>query len=379
MPESELKSEKPSKTNAWLGIVIPVAILSVFGVISLLSAGEIRGNAYSLVQKQAIWLGVAVAVGVFTSLVPLNFWRKAAPFIAAAVFILLVLVLIPGIGKEVKGSRRWLQLGGSVIQPSDMAKAAIVIWLSAYLQHFQRSIKTFLKGVVAPSILIGLFLAPIVKEPDFGTTALCGAVAFAMLFMVGVKIKHVAPFVVAGAAAVATLVALNPNRMARLFSFLHREEEALGGGYQLTQAIYAFGSGGVFGVGLGEGRQQYSFLPEAHTDFIFANIAEEWGLVGTISVLVLFFIIFLTAASALKKAPNVFEYCMALGAALMITIQALFNMGVVTGLLPTKGISLPFLSYGGSNLVVMFFFSGILVNCIRSWNAPKQIKATDYE
>ncbi|MBO7521441.1 MAG: FtsW/RodA/SpoVE family cell cycle protein, partial [Opitutales bacterium] len=263
--------------------------------------------------------------------------------------------------------------------PSDMAKAAIVLWLSAYLQRFQRSIKTFWKGVVAPSILIALFVAPIVKEPDFGTTALCGAVAFSMLFMAGVKVRHVAPFIAAGTAAVAVLVALNPNRMTRLFSFLHREEEALGGGYQLTQAIYAFGAGGALGVGLGEGRQQYSFLPEAHTDFIFANIAEEWGLAGTISVLALFFIIFLTAASALKKAPNMFEFCMCLGALLMITIQALFNMGVVTGLLPTKGISLPFLSYGGSNLVVMFFFSGILINCIRSWSAPKQIKVTDYE
>ena len=358
---------------------MPVVILSVFGVISLLSAGEIRGNAYSLVEKQAIWLGVAFFAGVFTSFVPLGFWRKAAPFIAAAVFILLILVLIPGIGKEVKGSRRWLQIGGFVIQPSDMAKAAIVLWLSAYLQYCQRDIKNFLKGVFIPSCLIGLFLAPIVKEPDFGTTALCGAVAFTMLFMAGVKIKHVAPFVILGALAVGVLVALNPNRMARLFSYLHPEEEALGGAYQLTQAIYAFGAGGVGGVGLGEGRQQYSFLPEAHTDFIFANIAEEWGLIGTASVLLLFLVIFITAASALKKAPNLFEYGMCLGAALMITIQALFNIGVVTGLLPTKGISLPFLSYGGSNLVVMFFFSGILVNCIRSWNAPKQIKVTDYE
>ncbi|MBO5781010.1 MAG: FtsW/RodA/SpoVE family cell cycle protein, partial [Opitutales bacterium] len=197
--------------------------------------------------------------------------------------------------------------------------------------------------------------------------------------MAGVKIRHVAPFILLGVAGVSTLVALNPNRMERLFAFLHREEEILGGGYQLTQAIYAFGAGEWFGVGLGEGRQQYSFLPEAHTDFIFANIAEEWGFAGTTTVLALFFIIFIAAILNLKKAPNMFEYLLCLGSLLMIIVQTLFNMGVVMGLLPTKGISLPFLSYGGSNLVVMFFFSGILINCIRSWNAPKPIKVTDYE
>lgn len=378
MPETELKSGQ-QKTGAWLAVLMPVVLLSAIGIISLLSAGEIRGNAYLLVEKQLVWMCVALAAGIFTSFAPLRFWKKVAPFAAVIVLVLLVLVLIPGIGREVKGSRRWLQIGGYVIQPSDMAKAAIVLWLSAYMQIFQRHIKSFFKGVFIPSALIGIFLLPIIKEPDFGTTALCGAVAFIMLFMAGVKIRHVAPFVLLGVAAVSTLVALNPNRMERLFAFLHREEEALGGGYQLTQAIYAFGAGEWLGVGLGEGRQQYSFLPEAHTDFIFANIAEEWGFVGTATVLVLFFIIFIAAILNLKKAPNMFEYLLCLGALLMIIIQTLFNMGVVMGLLPTKGISLPFLSYGGSNLVVMFFFSGILINCIRSWNTPKPIKVTDYE
>lgn len=379
MSDSQAKALGRQRLITWLLIILPVLCLSVWGVITLMSAGAIRPNPMALVKKQAIWLGIGFFACAVAATLDLNFFKKIALPFAILSFVLLLLVFVPGVGETVKGSTRWVKVGSFVFQPSDLAKVSLVIWMATYLQHFQRAITSFWKGAVIPFILIGLFVAPILKEPDFGTTALCCSVAFVMLFLAGVKIMHIAPFVALATAGISVLVYLNPNRLRRLMSFLNRENEALDGGYQLTQAIYAFGAGKVTGVGFGEGRQQYSFLPEAHTDFIFANIGEECGLVGTSAVLILFFMLFITMILNLKKAPNLFEFSLGLGAMLMIIIQALFNMGVVIGLLPTKGISLPFLSYGGSNLVVMFFFVGIAINCMRRWNTQKTIKTTDYE
>lgn len=344
-----------------------------------MSAGAIRPNPLALVKKQAIWMCVGFTACIVSAFIDFNFLRKIALPFAIFSFILLMLVFVPGVGETVKGSTRWIKIGSFVFQPSDVAKLSIVIWMAAYLQHFQRAINTFWKGALIPFILIGVFVAPILKEPDFGTSALCCAVAFGMMFMAGVRVLHILPFAGLATLGISVLVYLNPNRLRRLASFLNRENEALDGGYQLTQAIYAFGAGKITGVGFGEGRQQYAFLPEAHTDFIFANIGEECGLVGTMLVLLSFFTLFLMMIFNLKKAPNLFEFSLGLGAMLMVIVQALFNMGVVIGLLPTKGISLPFLSYGGSNLVVMFFFVGLTMNCMRRWNAPKLIKTTDYE
>lgn len=379
MSESVSKTLGRQKSITWLLILLPVLFLSGWGVITLMSAGAIRPNPLELVKKQAIWMVIGFTACVVSAFIDLNFLKKIALPFAILSFILMLLVFVPGIGETVKGSSRWVKIGSFVFQPSDLAKVSLVVWMAAYLQHFQRAINTFWKGAFAPFILIGLFIAPILKEPDFGTSALCFAVAFGMMFMAGVRITHIAPFALLGSLGISILVYLNPNRLRRLGSFLNRENEALDGGYQLTQAIYAFGAGKITGVGLGEGRQQYSFLPEAHTDFIFANIGEECGLVGTMLVLLSFLSLFLMMVFNLKKAPNLFEFSLGLGAMLMIIVQALFNMGVVIGLLPTKGISLPFLSYGGSNLVVMFFFVGLTMNCMRRWNAPKLIRTTDYE
>lgn len=379
MPQIGARNAGRQKAGLWLAIFLPVLFLSGLGIITLMSAGAIKSDPMLLVRKQCVWMAIALACAAVASFIRLDWLKRAALPLAALAFILLVLVFVPGIGKTVKGSTRWIEVGSFVFQPSDVAKVSLVIWVSAYLQKFQTGIKTFWKGAALPFALVALFVAPILKEPDFGTSALCFAVAFAMMLTAGVKISHMAPFAAIGAAGIGVLVWLNPNRLTRLFSYLNREKEALDGGYQLTQAIYAFGSGGTTGVGLGQGRQQYAFLPEAHTDFIFANIGEEYGLVGTLIVLAAFFVLFWGAAAALRKAPNLFEFSLGTGAMLMIIVQALFNMCVVIGLMPTKGISLPFISYGGSNLVVMFFFTGILINCARRWSAPKVIRATDYE
>lgn len=379
MSEIRLKNSKRSGNHLQIiGVLIPVLVLSAWGLITIFSAGTIQGPE-KLVNKQGMWLFVALLGFIVAYRINLDFLKKLTLPIAITTFALLVAVFIPGIGKTVKGSTRWVEFASLTIQPSDFAKITLVLCLAAILQHFQRDIKSFLKGTLPPICIIGAVILPIVAEPDFGTTALCLGVGVAVMFMAGVNLTHLAAFGLAGASAVVAAVLHNPNRLMRLGSFLDRENQAQEGGYQLTQALYGFGRGQITGVGLGEGRQQYSYLPEAHTDFILVNIAEELGLVGTMGVLLLFFIIFITVISNIKKAKNLYEFTICFGAILMLIGQALFNMCVVMGLLPTKGISLPFISYGGSNLVVMFIFTGLILNCLKSWNAPQKIKATDYE
>lgn len=360
------------------GVLILVLFLSIWGLITIFNAGAIR-NPESLVAKQGTWLIFAIFALAICSTINLDLLKKLSLPIGLITFVLLFAVFIPGIGKTVKGSTRWIEIGSLTLQPSDFAKIALVICIASCLQHFQRNIRTFLKGSLPVLLIIGFFVAPILAEPDYGTTMLCLAVGVCLLFLSGANLTHLFGLASIGIVGIVGLVLQNPNRLTRLMSFLNREEEAQGGGYQLTQALYGFGAGKIYGVGLGQGRQQYSFLPEAHTDFIFVNIAEELGLIGTMSVLVLFFVIFATVFFTLKKAKNLFEFSLCAGSILMLIGQALFNMCVVVGLLPTKGISLPFMSYGGSNLVVMFAFTGIILNCLRRWETPQKIKVTDYE
>ncbi|MBO6101987.1 MAG: cell division protein FtsW [Opitutales bacterium] len=379
MSESDIKgSNRRGVALQMAGVFIPVILLSLWGIITIFSAGAAEGPE-KLVNKQAFWFCIALAGFVAAYKTDLDFLKKLAIPIAVITIAMLVAVLIPGVGKTVKGSTRWIAFGSISVQPSDFAKISLVICLAAAIQYFQRDIKTFWKGTMPPIAITAMFVLPILKEPDFGTSMLCVAVGGAVMFMAGIRLTHLFGFGLAGVSAIARMVLKNPNRLTRLASFLNREAEAQDGGYQLTQAIYAFGAGGVHGAGPGQGRQQYSFLPEAHTDFIFANIAEEFGLIGTSLVLLLFFAIFASVFFSLKRARNLYEFSLCFGAVLMLTGQALFNMCVVVGLLPTKGISLPFMSYGGSNLVVMFAFTGIILNCLKRWSVPQKIKATDYE
>ncbi len=360
--------------GAWFGILFPVAFLSALGLLTLMSAGSNRADPYLIVSKQALWLAIAFCVGTAAAFVDLGLLKRFALPIAAVSVLLLVLVIIPHVGREVNGSRRWLELGPIVAQPSDLAKFALVIFLSSYLYDNQRKLKTFTGGLVKPLFIVGLFCVPIILEPDYGTTFLCGFVGLILIFLAGAKISHITAVFTPLGAVFCALIYSDPVRMRRIFSFLDVEGTKADGSYQLYQAILAFGSGGVFGTGIGRGRQQLSFLPEAHTDFIFAIVGEELGIFATVSVVAAFAILFFVTIASLRKAPNLFEYSIATGAVMMIILQALFNMCVVTGLMPTKGISLPFISYGGSNLVAMFAFTGLILNCLRRWSKPAQIK-----
>lgn len=360
-------------------IACAVWILCSIGLLILNSAGSGMKDPYSFVTKQICYLIVALFALGITTFIDLQKLKKLSKPIAIVSIIALILVLIPHVGKEVNGSRRWLELGIISVQASDFAKIALIITLASFLHDNQRQLTTFTTGILKPIGLISMFVAFIIVEPDFGTSALCFGVGVTMMYLSGCNWKILASAAGIGVTLLSVALYFNPNRRARLLAFMDVENTKLEGSYQLYQAILGFGTGGIEGQGIGNGRQQLSFLPEAHTDFIFAIVGEELGLVFTCLVAIMFAVIFFAGIRALRKANNRFELYLATGAIFMICYQAMFNMCVVTGLMPTKGISLPFISYGGSNLVVMFIFIGIIFNCIRRWKKPTEIKVVEFE
>lgn len=351
-----------------LGIVLLVLGLTLLGLTVLFSVGRNSpGSASGYVVKQALWLVIALGAFAFTSRLNLERLRRLWWLPAVVAVLLLMAVLIPGIGVKVNGARRWLDLGPMRMQVSDFAKVSMVYVLAHYLAANQRRLGEFLRGYCVPCVIIGCTCGLIILQPDFGTTALCGAVGGVMLFWRR-RWRYLVPSVMAAVGAFAVAVALDPVRLKRVTVFLDVEGNRSDGAYQLWQGILAFGAGGLQGVGLGNGRQQMAFLPEAHTDFIFPIIGEELGLVCTASVVIAFLGLFLLVTHRLRQAPNLFQFLLVTGSLGFIIVQAMINLAVVTGLAPTKGMSLPFISYGGSNLLSMFIFLGIIFNCFAEWD-----------
>jgi cell division protein FtsW len=366
--------EKPRRVpvvNPATIILVCVLGLSILGLTVLFSASvSLKVDPYFYLTKQLIWFVLAAVACFAVSRMDLEDARRHVWVFAAVCLVGLALVLLPGIGIEVKGSRRWLGFGPARLQISEFAKLAMIFGLAHYLALNQSRIHEFIRGFLAPLVWISLFAGLILLEPDFGTAALTFAIGVTLLFLAGGRLRYLLSAFL-GAAGVLTLAVLhNPNRLARFTAFLDVEGNRSSGTYQLWQAILAFAAGGVDGVGLGQGRQQNSFLPEVHTDFIFAVIGEELGLVFTIGVVVLFAVIFAVGLLHLRKAPNLFQFLLVAGSLLLISLQALINLGVVTGCLPTKGMSLPFISAGGSNLLLMGILVGIFLNTQRAWTRP---------
>ena len=369
---------EPLEKPRWVPVINPATIilvcvlgLSILGLTVLFSASvSLKVDPYFYLTKQLIWFVLAAVACFAVSRVDLEDARRHVWVFAAVCLVGLALVLLPGIGIEVKGSRRWLGFGPARLQISEFAKLAMIFGLAHYLALNQTRIHEFVRGFMAPLAWISLFAGLVLLEPDFGTAALTFAIGVTLLFLAGGRLRYLLSAFL-GAAGVLTLAVLhNPNRLARFTAFLDVEGNKSSGTYQLWQAILAFAAGGVDGVGLGQGRQQNSFLPEVHTDFIFAVIGEELGLVFTIGVVVLFAVIFAVGLLHLRKAPNLFQFLLVAGSLLLISLQALINLGVVTGCLPTKGMSLPFISAGGSNLLLMGILVGIFLNTQRAWTRP---------
>ncbi len=352
-------------------IILCVSVLTLLGISILFSAtAHFGSDPYYFLKRQLIWLVIAMAGCAMVCLVNLENSKRYVWIASFILLVGLVLVLIPSVGIYVNGSRRWLPLGPMRLQISEFAKLGMVFALAVYLGANQRHIGTFWRGFVVPGAIIGVTSGLIILQPDYGMAALCGAVGFLMMYLAGTRLIYLAPTFVGAVSLFFLALYHSPVRWRRIMAFLDIEGNRADGSYQLWQAILAFGAGGVHGSGLGAGRQQMNFLPEAHTDFIFAVIGEELGLVFTGLVLVLFFIIFIVGLRHLSRAPNLYQYLLMSGALLLITFQALINMGVVTGCLPTKGMSLPFISYGGSNLVVMFLIVGLYINTAFAWRKP---------
>ncbi len=356
-------------------ILVCVAALLAIGLAVLFSASSTAkgGPPYAYLYKQIIFLGFSIGACWVVVQADLERLRKFAWVAAVFALIALVLVLIPGLGVEVKGSRRWLGFGGLRLQVSEFAKLALVFSLAHYLALNQSRLAGFKRGFLLPAAWVGLFAVLILAEPDFGTALLTGAIGMILLFLAGAKLRFLVPSIALALMAFVALVLHNPVRLRRITSFLDVEANRGDGSYQLWQAILAFAAGGPSGVGLGNGRQQQAFLPEAHTDFIFAILGEEMGLVFTLLVVALFITIFVAGLMHVRRAPNLFQFLLVTGCLLLVSLQAIINLGVVTGMLPTKGMSLPFISAGGSNLLLMGLLVGIIINTSRTWERPKPL------
>ena len=354
-----------------LFIILIVVGLTFLGLVILFSASQsMHDDPTVLLRKQLIWLVLATIAGGIAMMVNLEALREYAYWLAAGSVLLLALVLIPGIGVEVNGARRWMDFGFMRLQVSEIGKLGLIFSMAHYLATHRRDFNHALKGYFYPCVLLAIFCGLIILEPDYGTAFLCGAVGGCLMFLSGVRLKFLIPTAFAALSLFSVAVYHDPIRLSRITSFLDVEGNRSDSAYQLWQGILAFGAGGIHGVGLGLGRQQMSFLPEAHTDFIFAIVGEELGFLFTSGVVLLFMTLFFVGVLQLKRAPNLYQYLLVMGALLFITFQALINIGVVTGCLPTKGMSLPFISYGGSNLVFMFVLTGIILNGFRSWELP---------
>ncbi len=356
-------------------IVVCVVALVSLGLVVLFSASSpIKGGPYAYLYKQFIFLALAIGAGWLVAIADLEHLRKFVWVAAAIALVALALVLIPQIGIAVKGSRRWLGFGGVRLQVSEFAKLALVFSLAHYLAVNQSRLHDFWRGFVLPLAWIGLFALLVIVEPDFGAAMLLGAIGVMLLFLAGVRLKFLLPSVGVALLGFVVLVLNNPVRLQRVLSFLDPEANRQGTGYQPWQALLAFAAGGVDGVGLGNGRQQNAFLPEAHTDYIFAIMGEEMGLIFTLLTVALFVAIFVAGLMHVRRAPNLFQFLLVTGCILLITVQAIINLGVVTSLLPSKGMSLPFISAGGSNLLLMGLLVGVIINSQRTWERPKPLQ-----
>jgi cell division protein FtsW len=341
-----------------------VAALLALGMVMLYSSSMTQAGARYLVM-QLIWgvLGLVLFVGA--AMVDYRILKPLAwPLFILAV-VLLALVLVPEIGYRVKGARRWFNFGNVRFQPSELGKIALIVVLAWYGDRYQRQMPTFKRGILLPVILIAAILGLIFVEPDRGTTVLLAAVAGGMLLLAGVQWKYFVPPIVLAGVGLAFSLWHDPMRMRRIFSWLYLEDHKEGAGFQAYQAMLALGSGGWTGLGLGNGRQKLGFVPEHHTDFIFSIIGEELGLIATLLIVVGFAVIACCGMYIASRARDAFGMLLASGITFLISLQALINIGVVTSALPNKGLPLPFISYGGSNLLAMLACVGLLVSVAR--------------
>ncbi|MDX2469624.1 MAG: putative lipid II flippase FtsW [SAR324 cluster bacterium] len=363
---------KKAKAEHHPGLIILIVLFALLGIgtIMIYSSSAIYalknwGNTSHFLIKQIFNLAIGLVALRISLKVDYKVYQKLVPFLMVSTFVLLLLILIPGIGTEVGNARRWIRIFGFGFQPSELLKFTLITWLASFLGRKKELLGLFSQSLLPVLTVLGVFFFLLLLQPDFGTAVLISITLLAMIFVAGARLSHLF-LSLSGIGGLAFLLIISKSyRMRRITGFLDPWADPLDTGFQLIQSFIAFSTGGVFGLGLGNSRQKLFFLPEAHTDFILAILAEEAGLIGVIVVLGLLVTLMVKGFEIAGHCQEDFGKSLAFGITMLISLQSFLNFGVVMGLLPTKGIPLPFISYGGSSLVINMFMVGVLVNIAR--------------
>ncbi|WP_346837149.1 putative lipid II flippase FtsW [Microbulbifer sp. SAOS-129_SWC] len=341
--------------------VLPFCVLALMsiGVVMVASASiafaaDVYGDPWFFLKRHLMFLGFGAVAALVVSQIPLSVWSRLSWPLLIFSCLLLLVVLIPGIGREVNGSRRWLAFGPITVQPAEVAKFCLLVFFASFLTRRNQQLRHW-SSFMIPVVILGFAALLLLGQPDFGSVVVISGTVLAMVFLAGARLPHTFLLVALAASALALLALLSPYRLQRLMTFLDPWGDQFASGYQLTQSLIAFGRGEWFGVGLGNSVQKLFYLPEAHTDFIFAILSEEWGMAGGLVVIGLFAALTWALLRLVREAlaqQKFFAALLAFGIAVLLAGQAFVNMGVASGLLPTKGLTLPFVSSGGSSLVI---------------------------
>jgi cell division protein FtsW len=352
--------------NYDLLLMLMAIALTCFGVVMVYSASNIMAakrfhDGFFFLKRQGLFAAIGFALMLGVMHIDYHVWKKLAAPALLLCLVLLVMVLIPGIGGKAGGSSRWIKLPGFNLQPSEMAKLALIMYMAYSLDKKQDKVKSFAVGIVPHMIILAILIGCLALQPDLGGALTLVAVAFTMLFAAGTRLSHIISMILLALPLLMYKLSRGYHK-GRMEAWTNPWSDPEGKGFQIIQSWLALGTGGVFGQGLGEGKQKLFYLPEAHTDFILSVIGEELGFLGVIVIIGMFLLMVQRAMRISVAAPDTFGRFLALGIAVLFGIEATVNMGVVTGLLPTKGLALPFISYGGSSLLISLFAVGILLN-----------------
>lgn len=352
--------------KTFIGFIVSVLLMLIVGIVMLFSTGAFAQDAHGdpdfFVRRQAMWLAIGSVACMVTACIDYQVWKRAwLPLFGVAVVLLISVFAFP----KINGAHRWIKVAGISFQPSEIGKLAAVIFLAAWFEnHYKRS-QEFFYGFAFPLAIVGILMGLIAIEVDLGTTSLIGATALLTMYVARVRKRYLISLAAGGFSAIAIAAHLIPQRLSRLTAFTDLEKYRDGAGYQQIQGLIALGSGGLTGLGLGNGRQKMLFLPFAHTDFIFPMIGEELGLLATLGVVLCYIVMIGTGFCIASSAKDRFGLYLGFSLIAMLAIQAAINIGVTIALLPNKGIALPFISYGGSSLVFSLIGVGILINIYR--------------
>ena len=356
-----------------LTLLISVILISLFGIIMIYSSSYVwaeykYNDPYKYLKNQGLFFIIGIILMNIVSKVDYKKYFKYANKILLVCIILLILVLIPGIGTIRNGSRSWFGIGSFGIQPSEFAKLGLIIFVSKYLSNNPNSMKNFKKGIL-PILLITIGIFGIIMlQPDFGTGTILVMTIIGILFIAGLDIKIFLKFGIVGIVGIVGLIIIAPYRLKRILSFLDPWSDPLGSGFQIIQSLYSIGPGGLFGLGFGNSIQKHFYLPEPQTDFIFSIISEEFGFMGILIISILFITIFYSCLKISMKCNDLFGKFLSFGITFGLIFQSILNLSVVVGLIPVTGVTLPFLSYGGSSLLITMISIGIILNISRYEN-----------